>query len=242
MIQEHVQRGKVDMTLSVAARAGGTSRIDREAASAWARELDEMAGDLGIRSDLGVADLLPLPGVMSVGDEASVDPEEDTPVIEKALRTALEGLGAMRAHEGTHLAQDLGARVDLLDGGLRRIENAAAELPARIRDQLRERVGELLAEVGAPVDESRLIQEAAYYAERADVTEETVRLRSHLDKTRDLLQSSDSVGRALEFVAQEIHRELTTIGAKTKDLAVADEVLGLKSELEKIREQVQNIE
>jgi len=242
LIQERIQRGKVDLTLVVTGARSGAVQLDREAAKKWAAQLRELADELGLPANFGVAELLSLPGVVGSDNELDVDPESAGSILEAALRQALDNLEVMRAREGAHMAEDLGARVDRLEAGLERIEAAAADLPGRTRDQLRERVGELLAEVGSSVDESRLIQEAAYFAERADITEETVRLRSHLTKTRSLLGSDQSVGRALDFVAQEIHRELTTIGAKTKELAVAEEVLGLKSELEKIREQVQNVE
>ena len=127
-------------------------------------------------------------------------------------------------------------------GRIEEIAEAAESLPGRVRDQLRQRITDLLSETGAEVSEERIVQEAAYYADRADVTEEIVRLRSHLEKVDELLGSDEAVGRTLEFVTQEIHRELNTIGSKTKELDVAETIVALKAELERLREQVQNIE
>jgi uncharacterized protein (TIGR00255 family) len=170
------------------------------------------------------------------------DPDRDAELLERALSEALDVFDAMRHREGEHLAQDLLHRLGLLRTGLTTIESSAAELPMRVRDALREKIDALLADVGRSVDEERLVQEAAFYAERADITEEIVRLRSHLDKAEALLASDDAVGRTLEYLAQEMHRELNTIGSKTKELAVAEVAVDMKAELEKIREQVQNLE
>lgn len=238
-VQDRVQRGKVDLVVSVEG-AGAEGGVDVEAARAWGQRLRRLAEELEMEPPT-VADLLPLPGVVVEGAEA-VDPEEDGPLMDRALDAALEAFDAFRLREGEHLANDLGARVATIREGVARMEEAATELPQRTRDALRERIAELLGDVGVEVAEERLIQEAAYLAERADITEELVRLRSHLQKVDGLLDADDAVGRTLEFLAQEIHRELSTIGAKTKDLGVADVAIALKAELEKIREQVQNVE
>lgn len=241
-IQQRVQRGKVDVALTVEGASSATMRVDRDAALLWMEELRALGEAVGGNEAPSMRDVLWLPGVLVTDGAARVDPEADVELLRQALAAALDSLGAMREREGQDLAADLTARVEIVAVGLERIATAARELPVRARDQLRQRIEELLADTGHPVDEDRLLQEAAYYAERADITEEVVRLSSHLDKMRALLDADEAVGRTLEFVTQEIHRELNTIGAKTKDLAVADTVVELKSELERIREQVQNIE
>ena len=240
-VQALVQRGKVDVQVSVEVPPEAAARLDREAAATWVRELRAIAGAVGIEPQIRLADLLALPGVMVVAGNGDVDAAADAEAVRGALEQALEAFDRMRRSEGAALARDVRARVAALRAGVERISEQASELPTRVREQLQERLADLLGEAGR-VDQERLLQEAAYYAERADVTEELVRLRSHLDKIDQLLGSGEAVGRTLEFVAQEIHRELTTIGSKAKDLQIADRVLELKAELERVREQVQNIE
>lgn len=241
MIQSRVQRGKVDLSLTVQSVTGTAARVDHGVAAAWMKELTGLAEELGAEPP-SLPDVLALPGVVLSNGMEQVDPDVIAPTLGEALGAALDGLQSMRSREGEHLAGDLVARVQTVAGGLESIRQASRELPARTRDQLRQRIEDLLAETGREIDPDRLLQEAAYHAERADITEEIVRLGSHLEKMRGLLQSSDAVGRTLEFLSQEIHRELSTIGAKTKELDIAELVVDLKSELERIREQVQNIE
>lgn len=240
-IQARVQRGKVDVGAQVENTGSGSVRIDGALAERYGRELERIATAAGLGPP-SISDLLALPGVLVTDGSAGFDPERDTHLLERALQAALDAFDEMRQREGTHLAQDLAQRVRLLSEGLDTIAAAASELPARTRDALRERIASLLEEVGRTVDEDRIVQEAAFLAERADITEEIVRLRSHLDKAASLLDSDDSVGRTLEYLAQEMHREINTIGSKTKELAIAETVVEMKSELEKIREQVQNLE
>ena len=240
LIQSRVQRGKVDFTATIEGPGGPGQRVNAEVASAWIAELRDLATETGIAPPV-LSDILSIPGVLGEPTR-KIDPAEDAGIVEAALEHALDGLDAMRLREGEHMAADLVARLAADRIGLVQIEEASAQLPAKVRDALRDRIRELLDDVGRPVDEERLIQEAAYYAERADVTEELVRIRSHLDKADALLGSDQPVGRSLEFLSQELHRELSTIGAKTKDLQVSEVAIELKSELEKIREQVQNIE
>lgn len=239
-VQERVQRGKVDLTLSVEGAAGAAGGVDVTAARVWGERLRAVADDLDLEPPT-LADLLALPGVLVEGAQA-LDPERDGALLDRATAAALEAFDDIRGREGEHLAADLRNRVEAIRTGVEKIETVASELPNRTRDGLRDRIAELLAEVGTEVDEDRIVQEAAHSAERSDITEELVRLRSHLDKIDGLLDSDEAVGRTLEFLAQELHRELNTIGAKTKELEVTDVVVALKAELEKIREQVQNVE
>lgn len=239
-IQARVQRGKVDFVASIEGCLGPAAGIDTAAAAAWAGKLEELSRDLAV-APATIGDLLALPGVLTER-VAGADPEADGPLLEAALEAALEAFDEMRRREGEDLATDLRARIQEIRDGVAGIEEVSGEMPARVRDALRGRIAELLAEVGTAVDEDRIVQEAAYQAERADITEELVRLRSHLDKVDRLLAEGDAVGRTLEYLAQEIHRELSTIGAKTKELAIADLAIRLRAELEKVREQVQNLE
>jgi uncharacterized protein (TIGR00255 family) len=148
----------------------------------------------------------------------------------------------MRKSEGEHLRTDLLARFQTISNEVRSIEEMATDMPRRYRDQLRARVAALCEEVEGQLDPARLAQEVAYYADRSDITEELVRLGSHLTKGEELLAEGGAVGRSLEFLIQELHREINTIGSKAKATEIADIVIEMKSELERIREQVQNIE
>jgi len=240
-VQRHVQRGKVDVTVSFAGASGQSVHLDHTAAAAWVRELRELADRNGLDGSLTVGDVLQLPGVLAGAGAVPVD-DATGELLEVALGDALTAFDEMRGREGADLAKDLSGRAASMRVQVEEVAEVADSLPRRIRDQLRQRITDLLAEAGAEIGEERIAQEAAYHADRADVTEEIVRLRSHLAKVDTLLASNDAVGRTLEFVTQEIHRELNTIGSKTKDLEVADTIVALKAELERLREQVQNIE
>ena len=240
-VQERVQRGKVDVTVSLAGASGQSTSVDHSAAAAWVRELRHLADRTGLEGDLTVGDVLQLPGVLTGAGTIQVD-DSTAEVLAAALGDALTALDEMRGREGADLAKDLAGRAVVMRVRIEDVAAVADALPGRIRDQLRQRIADLLGETGVEVGEDRIVQEAAYHADRADVTEEIVRLRSHLEKVDELLVSDEAVVRTLEFVTQEIHRELNTIGSKTKDLEVADTIVELKAELERLREQVQNIE
>ncbi len=236
-----VQRGKVDLSATLGGAGAGAPHIRRDLLNHWLGELQDVAEELGTPLTPDLQTLLALPGVV-VDGASMADAEELGQLLDSAAGRALDALDAMRRREGEHLVDDLATRAATLSAGVEAIAVAAQELPERIRDQLRERIQGLLVDTGVTVDEDRIVQEAAYHAERADVTEEVVRLRSHLAKLEDLLQRDEAVGRTLDFVIQEVHRELNTVGSKVKDLVVAETVVELKAELERIREQVQNIE
>lgn len=240
-VQECVRRGKVDVTVSFAGASGQSRRLDQAVADAWVRELRDLAERTGLEGGPTVGDVLQLPGVLA---GASTLPMDDATgdLLAAVIDEALTAFDAMRSREGADLAADLSHRVAMMRESIEEIATVGDALPGRIRDQMRQRISDLLGETGTEVDEDRIVQEAAYFADRADVTEEIVRLRSHLEKVDTLLVSDEAVGRTLEFVTQEIHRELNTIGSKTKDLEVADTIVVLKTELERLREQVQNIE
>jgi uncharacterized protein (TIGR00255 family) len=240
-IQARVQRGKVDVGAQIESTASGSVRIDGALAERYGRELERIATSAGLGPPT-ISDVLTLPGVLVTDSSAGFDPERDIGLVERALAAALDTFDEMRLSEGAHLARDLAERLDALRAGVDQVGQAASELPARIRDTLRERIEHLLEDVGRTVDDDRIVQEAAFQAERADITEEIVRLRSHLDKASALLDSDEAVGRTLEYLAQEMHREINTIGSKTKDLSIAEVVVEMKAELEKVREQVQNLE
>ncbi len=240
-VQACVQRGKVDVTASIAGAGGQSVRLDHDAAAAWVSELRQLADRNGLEGNPTLGDVLQLPGVLAGAGTVPVD-DGTGKLLGAGLADALKAFDEMRRGEGADMAKDLSGRTALMRARIEEVAAVADSLPGRVRDQLRERIADLLGDAGVEVSEDRIVQEAAHYADRADVTEEIVRLRSHLDKVDELLESDEAVGRTLEFVTQEIHRELNTIGSKSKDLEVADAIVVLKAELERLREQVQNIE
>ena len=243
IVRDVVQRGKVDLTATVA-RIVSTEAIgvNGELAQSYFRAFQDLGTDLGIAGKLSLDTLAGLPGVIATPEAAALEPERDAAIAEAALRSALGAFDQMRRSEGKHLRDDLVARFQTISGEVRSIETMATDMPRRYRDQLSARVAALCEEVEGQLDPARLAQEVAYYADRSDITEELVRLRSHLAKGEEMLAEGGAVGRSLEFLIQELHREINTLGSKAKATEIADIVIEMKSELERIREQVQNIE
>jgi uncharacterized protein (TIGR00255 family) len=241
-VRREVERGRVEIMVRrhTVGESARTVEIDESLAAAYAAAVDRLGERLG-RSDREVPllDLLALPGVVSVR-EAEVDPEAELPVILEAVDIALAALVGMREAEGGRLAADVRLRLSEIAALLGEIEEFATRNPERIRDRIVRRVQELLGDV--EVDPARLLQEAAILADRAAIDEETTRLRSHLAQAEELLATPGAVGRRLDFLVQEFQRETNTIGSKASGSDVAPRVVAMKSLVEKIREQVANIE
>lgn len=241
-VSHHISRGRVSLQVGVqSAGDGGAAgvRINQVLARRLAKELRKAAADLGVRGEIALADLIRIPGVLIVED-AGADPERARPLVEEALARALKAFAAMRRREGLALVRDLAARLDLLEKFARQIGALAPTLPRRYRTHLRERIRQLAGDL--PVSDERLEKEVVIFADRCDIAEELTRLGSHFQQARGMLKQKEPAGRALDFLAQEMFREINTIGAKASDAAVAAVVVGFKTELERLREQVQNIE
>lgn len=218
--------------------------VDVELARRYAQALEELRQALGLQDSLTFAALLSLPQVVRV-EEARPDVESSWQILHGALERALDALVGMREQEGARLAEDLRERVDRLEGWVEVVQRRTEGMPQAYAERLRGRVAALMRalQVEALPDEARLAMEVAALADRCDVREELVRLRSHLQQARILLESTDgAVGRKLEFLLQEMQREVNTVGSKAVDLEVTRAVLEMKSELEALREQVQNVE
>lgn len=239
LVQERVTRGKVELNVNIAGETGVEVAADPRLAEAYLATVRALAESHGLRDDLAASDLLRLDGLFTV-----VKPPEDEDalrtVVERAVAGALDAFCAMRAAEGARLADDITARLDTIETALTRVEERAPERVAEYRDRLRARMAEVLAETG--VDENRILAEAALYADRVAVDEETVRLRSHIAQFRALLADEQPAGRKPDFLVQEMGREINTIGSKSNDLTLTNLVILMKTEMEKIREQAQNIE
>jgi uncharacterized protein (TIGR00255 family) len=235
-----IERGAVAVSVHVASPgAPAIARIDRDAARRAHDLLSELAAELGLaRPDLTL--VLAQPGVVRTTDDGSDD--ADPPVL-AALDGALVQLDQMRTAEGAALATELRSRLDELTVLRTQIASVAATVPHQVARRLEERIRRLLdTQDPGSLDPARLAQEVALLADRADVTEELVRLASHVDQARALLEAPGAVGRRLDFLVQEIGRELNTIGSKSTVAEISAAVVDAKAVLEKVREQVQNVE
>ncbi|MFO7173743.1 MAG: YicC/YloC family endoribonuclease [Bacillota bacterium] len=248
MVQQQVARGRVEVTVTW--EEGGERprrvKVDKDLALAYYNALREIASVTGSKIEITSDSLARWPDVLTV-EEAEVDPESQWPVLAEALAGALAGLVAMREREGEALAADLRARLDRVAELVAAIGDRAPLVVQEYRERLSRRLDELLGP--GVVDPARLAQEVAIFADRCDITEELKRLQSHLSQFRAELDGESPpdggprpVGRKLDFLVQEMGREINTVGAKAQDLAIAAAVVEVKTELEKIREQVQNIE
>jgi uncharacterized protein (TIGR00255 family) len=221
-------------------RMSSQVRLNAGLAKAYVRELHRLAKDLKLEGPVTLDMLARAPGVFQT-DEDVADAEDFWPAVEKSLQQALATLLKMREREGAHLARDLAARVKIMRKATAQIQKQSPEVQKRYRDQLLQRIQS--AGVEAPAaDDERLLKEIVYFADRSDISEELTRLQSHFQQFDDCLASTEPVGRVLDFLAQEMNREINTVGSKANDSLISRSVVALKAELEKFREQAQNVE
>jgi uncharacterized protein (TIGR00255 family) len=213
--------------------------VDVALAESYARAFAEIQARLSLPGHVGLGDVIAADGVVRL-EERAVDLDAAREALRRALGPALEALVAMRAREGEALARDLAGRLDAVEGSVVRVADLVPRTVEHHRARLAERVAELSR--GMAVDPARLAQEVALFADRTDVTEEVTRLRSHLAQARALLDGGEPSGRKLDFLVQEMHREANTIGSKSQSAEIAALVVSLKAEIERMREQVQNVE
>lgn len=242
-INQRVARGRITARVSLHAiegREAARAHINRGLAKAYARELERLARDLKLSGSVSLDLLMRAPGVLQSNEEMA-DAEHFWPAIEKALRQALGMMVNVRQREGEALRKDLCKRIALMRQAVGRIQKQAPQVQRRYREQLVERVKS--AGLTEPrIEEDRLLKEVVYFADRSDISEELTRLASHFQQFDDCLKKDEPVGRMLDFLAQEMNREINTIGSKANDSAISREVVVLKTELEKFREQAQNVE
>lgn len=241
LAREYVRRGTVYATLRIDRQlALSDFRLNLVALSAYRRQLAQLAK----RSDEQIPwePLLQLPGVVDESAIGISDVESTWPVVEDAVRQACEQLNAMRREEGAAMAQDLRTNRRLIAEQLDAIEQRAPHVVNLYRQRLSDRLNQLLAEFDVTVTPSDVIREVGIFAERSDISEETVRLRSHLDQFEIYLTGSESSGRKLEFLTQEMFREANTIGSKANDADIARHVIEIKTAIERVREMIQNVE
>jgi uncharacterized protein (TIGR00255 family) len=243
VINRYVARGRLTVRVSLHAGAGNQAarmHLNVPLAKAYARELNRLAKNLRLSGLVTLDHLVRAPGVFQT-DEQIAEGENFWRSVETALNKALNALVKMREREGTHLQKDLIKRVTVMRQAAAQIQKQAPKVAERYREQLLERIKE--AGLPAPAaDDERLLKEVVYFADRSDISEELTRLQSHFQQFDDCLKSREPVGRMLDFLAQEMNREANTIGSKANDSLISREVVTLKAELEKFREQAQNVE
>lgn len=238
-VRERVHRGRVDVTIVVERRTGeSVFRIDMDRARAAVAQLEALCEETKIEDRVRLRDILGVPGVI---DTSAPTLDEDIDgVVGGAVEVALDELDEHRIREGGALGSVLVARADAIEAGLGRVEAVATGRADRYRERLEERVKSLLED--RDVDEGRILQEVAILADRSDIAEECQRIRVHLEEVRATLGGGGSVGRRLDFLAQELHREWNTLGTKSHESEIAREIVTMKEEVERLREQVQNVE
>ena len=241
-VQKAVSRGKVDVFVTVDASAADVAKVtvNRELAAQYAAALGELAEVCGAAAYQTTPEQLArFPDVLTV-TKADEDLDTVSADICAVLEQALEAYNVMRTVEGAKLAEDIGNRLDAIVAHTEKVEARSPETVAEYRAKLTARMQEVLQ--STTVDPQRILTEAAIYADKVAVDEETVRLRSHVAQLRTMLESDEPMGRKMDFLIQEVNRESNTIGSKCSDVAIAQVVIALKAEVEKMREQVQNVE
>ena len=240
-LKNYIQRGKVDIFISYEdyTESNVCVKYNKELAAEYMAYLNRMAEDFSLDNDVRVSCLSRYPEVLSM-EEQTVDEEALWQLLSKALRGAAEGFVETRIKEGENLKNDL---VEKLNGMLTHVDFITERSPqiiAEYKQRLEDKVRELLDD--SKIDDNRLLMEVTIFADRVCVDEELVRLRSHIESTKDALLQGGSIGRKLDFIAQEMNREANTILSKSNDLEISNRAIELKTEIEKVREQIQNIE
>ncbi len=241
VMKEYIQRGKVDVFITYEDLSAGTMsvRYNETIAAEYLTYLRQIASDFGLEDDIRVSTLSRYPEVLTMEDRFPCE-EEIWPVLEDALRTALLEFVRTREKEGERLQEDLTGKLRNMLENVNRVEERGPKILEEYRKKLETKVAELLTD--AQLDESRISAEIVLFADKICTDEETVRLKSHIQSMLDALGGGDGVGRKLDFIAQEMNRESNTILSKSNDLETSNIAIDLKTEIEKVREQIQNIE
>lgn len=242
-INRFIARGRLNVRVALhsgESKLSARMHLNVPLAKAYARELNRLSKQLRLPGPVTLDQLARAPGVFQT-DEQIVEEEDFGPAVDRALKDALRQMVAMREREGGHLKTDLVKRIAAMRKAAAQIRKHAPSVAQHYRDQLIDRIKNAGLETPDPNDE-RLLKEVVYFADRSDITEELTRLESHFQQFDDCLKSKDPVGRTLDFLAQEMNREVNTIGSKANNSLISREVVKLKAELERFREQAQNVE
>ncbi|MDO5062697.1 MAG: YicC/YloC family endoribonuclease [Peptostreptococcaceae bacterium] len=241
-LKKFVSRGKLEVYIKLELSSISDTKVgyDGQIAKEYITALRMMATEFEIPNNISVLDVAKFPDVIRL-EENQLDENELKEALTKAMDGAFEALRTMRELEGEGLKKDIIQRCDLLGSYLRSIEENAEDIESEYRNKLMVKIQDILDAAGAKVDEQRIVQEAAIMADKSSITEEIVRFQSHIGQLKEVMQT-DTIGRKMDFILQEMNREVNTIGSKSSKIEITNYVVELKSELEKIREQVQNIE
>lgn len=241
LLKEYMERGKVDLFITYEDfnEDTGSLKFNKALAAEYLNYLNQMAEDFEIENDVRVSTLSRYPEVFTL-EEQAIDEDQLWAVLEKALRLACEKFVESRKAEGENLKIDLLQKLDEILASVSFIEERAPEILKDYRTRLEEKIKEVLAD--RQLDDARIATEVTIYADKICVDEETVRLRSHVNSAKDTLQKGGSVGRRLDFILQEMNREANTILSKANNLEISDTGIDLKTNIEKVREQIQNLE
>src|ERR1043166_1212048 len=243
VINAQISRGRLNVVIafhnSGSASASPKLALDTELARTYYRAMLDLQKELKAAGEIGIETVLRAPGVLRMAEEQIAVDAAWTP-LEKALNEALADLVKMREREGKHLAKDLIKRLKVVRQSLRKIRQLHPNVAKKFRQSLHERIQRAGVEIS--IDDERLVKEVIFFADKSDVSEELIRLDSHLAQFAHTLRKTEPVGRTLDFITQEIYREFNTLGAKANDADISQLVVTCKAEMEKIREQIQNIE
>ena len=241
LLKKYIQRGKVDLFINYEDYRSGNMclKYNRALAAGYMEHFYKMSDEFGIQNDVKVSALAKFPEVLTM-EQVPDDEEHLWEILSEALKEAAVKFVESREIEGEHLKKDLLGKLDYMETLVDFIEERSPQILTEYRNRLEDKVKELLNNTA--MEESRIAAEVTIYADKICVDEETVRLRSHIHNTRNGLLSGESVGRKLDFIAQEMNREANTILSKSTDLSISDKAIALKTEIEKVREQIQNIE
>ena len=240
-VQRHISRGKVDAFVSVESTGTDdiTVKVNEALLKGYVAAIRHIAEEYGLSDDMSALSVARFPEILSV-EKADLDTDALSAAIADIAELALEDFDKMRLREGEKLRDDVLGRLNTIDGLVSAVERAAPETVKAYRSRLEQKMQEVLGTAG--IDESRILTEAAIFADHIAVDEETVRLRSHMSQLKQMVEGSSPTGRKIDFLVQEFNREANTIGSKCQNSDIAHTVVELKSEIEKIREQIQNIE
>ncbi len=243
LVRRDIKRGTIQVNLRIdRTHSADDYRLNASVLAGYRRQLEELARDWPSAKSISVEHLLLLPGVVDEHPESAENIEQEWPLIGATIEAAMQNLAGMRAGEGRAMAADLSANCKTVAQELSAIEERAPLVITGYRTRLEERIKKALADYEVSLNAGDLIREVSIYAERSDISEEIVRLRSHLDQFDSFMNMEESAGRKLEFLTQEMYRETNTIGSKANDIEIQRHVIEIKAAIERVREMIQNVE
>ncbi len=242
LVRKYIRRGTVNMLLQLDRDVGADDyQINHAVLAGYLQQLSHLDADLPVTGSVSLNTILMLPGVIET-NSPSKDTDTAWKTIEPAIEKALNNLQTMRRAEGQAMADDLLKNIEEIAGALAEVGKRAPQVVAAYQDRLTERMNKLLEDYEVTVTAADVVREVGIFAERADISEELVRLQSHLEQFQQIMNSGESAGRKLDFLVQEMVRETNTIGSKANDAEIAQHVVEIKTAIERLREMVQNIE